>query len=191
MPDVTVVRGREAVAALAELNDQAGLRTFRDAAYRAELVSWMRLTRRDPRWGLDGLNAEAMAMSRLEALGAGLVLRPGVFEAFDRLGIARPLVAEAAVVRSALAVLLFHRRTDEDPVSTGRRFHRLWLEITAAGLAAAPMAVLADDPPARARIVAEYGIGSDQRLVTAFRIGHAPTSPRSPKPRLPVGQLLV
>jgi hypothetical protein len=191
MSDVTVVRDRDGIGGLAALNDEAGLRTFRDAAFRAELLSWMRLSRRDPRWNLDGLNAEAMEMSSLEAACAGMVLRRGVFETFDRLGVARKLVGEAAVVRSALAVLLFHRPADEDPVSTGRRFHRLWLEITAAGLAADPMAVLADDRAASARIKTEYRIGPESRLITAFRVGRAPPRRLSPKPRLSAAQLVA
>ncbi len=191
MPDVAVVRDRDGVAGLAELNDQAGLRSFRNAAFRAELLSWMRLSRRDPRWHLDGLNAEAMEMSSFEAACAGLVLRRGMFEAFDRLGVARTLVADAAVVRSALAVLLFHRPADEDPISTGRRFHRLWLEITAAGLTAAPMIVLADDGAASAQIKAAHRIGSERRLITAFRVGRAPPRRLSPKPRLPAAQLVL
>ena len=82
----------------------------------------MRFSRRHPRWALDGLNSEAMAMSALEAAGAAAVLKPGVFEALDRIGLAAPLTTEAQVVRSAVAVVLFHRLEGEAPLHTGRRF---------------------------------------------------------------------
>ena len=184
---------RTGVAALAALNDSAGLAAYRRADFRAELLSWMRLSRRHPNWDSDGLNADAMAMSPLVAAGAGLVLRPGVFEALDRVGLAGKLTAEAPVVRSAAAVAVFHRPAEETPLATGRRFHRVWLQMEALGLSAAPMAVLADDAAAAASIRREYAIAPDRQLITAFRIGVAP-EPRVParaKARLPVGTLLA
>ncbi|HXQ46229.1 MAG TPA: hypothetical protein VN806_06405 [Caulobacteraceae bacterium] len=189
--DITLVAAPDGLARLAELNDEASLRTYRDRAYRAELLSWMRLSRRHPRWAVDGLNAEAMEMSGVEAVGAGVVLRPGVFEALDRLGAARMLVAEAAVVRSAAAVVLFHRPDGEDPLLTGRRFHRLWLDFASLGFSAAPMAVLADDLATRAIIAREFSTPPNHRLITAFRVGSAPDRKLGPKPRLPSSALIV
>jgi hypothetical protein len=189
--DLTPVQAPEGVASLAALYDAASLRWFRNGPYRAELVSWMRLSRRHPSWSLDGLNAEAMEMSGFEAAAAGLVLRPGVFESLDKVGLAGSLVAEAAVVRSASAIALFHRPIGEDPFVTGRRFHRAWLGFTRAGLSASPMAVLADDVEARAQVQTDFGIGDDRRLITAFRLGVAPTRDLAPKPRLPLKTLIV
>ncbi|WP_426017092.1 hypothetical protein [Brevundimonas sp. DWR2-3-1b1] len=189
--DLIVLQTPQPVAELARLYDEASLRWFRNAAYRAELLSWMRLSRRHPSWSLDGLNAEAMEMSGIEAAGAGVVLRPGVFETLDRVGLSGALVAEAAVVRSASAIALFHRPANEAPFDTGRRFHRAWLGFTQAGLSAAPMAVLADDVDARACVKADFDIGSDRRLITAFRLGIAPARDLAPKPRLGLDALIV
>jgi nitroreductase len=184
-PDVKVAEGPKALSRIAALNDEASFRTFQNGPFRAELLSWMRLSRRHPRWGLDGLNAEAMAMSPIEAAGAGVVLRPGVFEAIDALGAARFLVAERKVVRSAQAVVLFHRPEAEAPLATGRRFYRLWLEFERIGLSAAPMAVLADDETTRRDLSAAFDLPPGRRLITAFRIGQAPLRAYGPKPRLP------
>lgn len=189
--DVSLVRDADGIAWLAALNDEASLRTFRNKAYRAELLSWMRLSRRDPRWSRDGLNARAMEMSPLEAAAAGMVLRPGVFEALDRIGVAPGLVAEAKVVRSAKAVALFHRPQGEPPLATGRRFYRFWLQCAGAGLSAAPMAVLADDPQSREAIRQEFGLSEGRRLITAFRLGASPRVLKDPKPRLPLQTLIV
>jgi hypothetical protein len=189
--DLIVVQTPQPIAELARLYDEASLRWFRNTPYRAELMSWMRLSRRHPSWSLDGLNAEAMEMSGIEAAGAGVVLKPGVFETLDRVGLAGALVAEAAVVRSASAIALFHRPANEAPFDTGRRFHRAWLGFTQAGLTAAPMAVLADDAEARERLEADFGIGGDRRLVTAFRLGIAPARDLAPKPRLGLDALIV
>lgn len=189
--DVILLRKASDIAQIAALNDAASLRLYRHAPFRAELLSWMRLSRSDPRWSIDGLNAEAMEMSRLEAAGASFVLARGVFETLDRIGVAGPLIAEAPVVRSAEAIALFHRPEAETPLETGRRFYRFWLEIAALGLSAAPMAVLADDPLAASEIRLSFGLPLDRRLITAFRLGLAPRHPTGPKPRLPLDTLLV
>jgi nitroreductase len=76
-------------------------------------------------------------------------------------------------------------------LQTGRRFYRLWLEFEQLGLSAAPMAVLADDVEARSTLAAEFGIPPQRRLITAFRLGAAPSRKLGPKPRLPVAELLA
>lgn len=189
--DVSVVSTRHGIARLAQLNDTASLGFFRNPAYRAELFSWMRLSRRDPRWSVDGLNAEAMEMSGFVAAAAGVVLGPGVFEALDKIGAAGLFVAEADVVKSAQAIVLFHRPLTESPLLTGRRFYRLWLEFAHLGLSAAPMAVLADEDTTCSIIAREFEIPAGRRLITAFRLGVAPSRDLAPKPRLPAEALLV
>jgi nitroreductase len=189
--DIHLIRDAEAIAYLAKLNDEASLRNFRNGPFRAELLSWMRLSRRDPRWSVDGLNAEAMEMSRFEAAAAGFALRPGVFETLDRLGLAGDLVAEAKVVRSAAAIALFSRPQAERALDSGRRFYRFWLQVAALGLSAAPMAVLADDPEACQAIRREFALPDTSRLITAFRLGRPPGQASGPKPRLPLSMLLV
>ncbi|MDQ8028733.1 MAG: hypothetical protein REJ23_08390 [Brevundimonas sp.] len=189
-PDLTLLSGAEDIAFIAGRNDAASLKGFRDPAFRAELLAWMRLSRRNPLWSVDGLNAEAMWMSGIEALGAGVVLRPGVFELLDRIGMAGALTGEAAVVRSAAAVALFHRPVDEAPFDTGRRWHRVWLEMTRLGLSAAPMTVLADDPEAQAALAARFGRPAGARLVTVFRLG-APTGDLPAPARRSIDDLIV
>lgn len=190
-PDLVVVRAAGGIAHVAEVYDTASLKTFRNAAFRAELLSWMRLSRRNPRWAQDGLNAEAMEMSGVEAAGAGFVLRPGVFERLDAWRLAAAFVAEAKIVRSAAGIALFHRPADESPLDTGRRYYRLWLAITQSGLSAAPMAVLADDPEAASEMARSFSLPAGRRLITALRIGRAPDRALPPKPRLSVAELLV
>ena len=73
---------------------------LRDDAHRAELIEWLRLSRAHPRYQRDGLNAEAMQLSGVEAFGAGLVLGP-LFRPLDRVGLAAPLVRETGKTASA------------------------------------------------------------------------------------------
>jgi len=190
-PDLTVLRDRDDIGQIARLNDRASLRAFRHSGFRAELLAWMRLSPRHPRWSVDGLNARAMEMSGVEALGAGLVLRPGLFELLDRLGLAGALTGEAAVVNSSAAVALFYRPADEAAFDTGRRWHRVWLEMTRLGLSAAPMTVLADDEAAASALAARFGQPPGARLITAFRIGRVADEALPPSARRAVADLIA
>lgn len=190
-PDLTVLRDRADIDHVARLNDRASLGGFRHRGFRAELLAWMRLSPRHPRWAVDGLNAQAMQMSGLEAAAAGVVLRPGVFELLDRLGLAGAVTGEAAVVRSSAAVALFHRPADEAAFDTGRRWHRVWLEMTRQGLSAAPMTVLADDETAADALADRFGRPHGARLVTVFRLGVVSENALPPPARRAVANLIV
>ena len=190
-PDLTLLTRAEDINHIARLNDIASLKGFRNNAFRAELLSWMRLSPRHPRWSEDGLNARAMEMSSLEATGAGIALRPGVFEILDGLGLGPVLTGEAAVVNSAAAVALLHRPAGEAPFETGRAWHRAWLEMTRLGLTAAPMTVLADDTDTAADLSAHFDLPSDRRLITVFRLGRAPDGSLPPPVRRPLKDVII
>ena len=190
-PGAIVVTDQSELARIGRDYDQAGLSFFRDPAFRSELVSWMRFSRRDPRWPRDGLNAEAMAMSRPEAVGAKAVLGRALFPALDRLGLSAPLTSEASKVAGAAAMLIIHRPAEEDPFDTGRAFYRLWLRVTAAGLQGAVMASLADHPATAAALAGRFGVPPGRRISGAMRIGRPPNSVPYPRARLPLGELLV
>jgi hypothetical protein len=114
------------------------------------------------------------------------------FKMLDKLGIAGPLIAEGAKVKGAAGVIFFHRPQEENDYDTGRRFYRVWLEMTARGLAACPMSVLADVGTTATAIKTAYGIPADRKLVTAFRVGCAPDGARrASRARLPVDELVV
>ncbi|MGE0742730.1 MAG: hypothetical protein AB7O98_15430 [Hyphomonadaceae bacterium] len=190
-PDLHIVEEPNAIAALAGLFDDVSMEVLRAPAYRAELLSWMRLSARHAAYARDGLNAAHMALSPIEAVGAGVVLGPTAFPALDAIGLAKPLIAESAKVRSAAGVALFHRATEEPELETGRRLYRVWLEIEREGLALCPMSVLADVPQAASRLLSEARL-SGRKLVTVFRIGRrAPNWRQPPRARLPARELIV
>jgi nitroreductase len=170
-------------------HDDATWRFESRQEYHAELWSWLRLSRRDPRYRRDGLNADCLALSTAERLAARVLLHPLVFSALARLRVARHLISEAGQVKSAIALVLFIPRRTDSAFDVGRRFYRLWLEITAAGLHAAPMSASADDAATRARY--EANIPSDRRLANILRVGHAPVGRVAASYRLPVEELLV
>ncbi len=187
--DCVVVTDREEIGELARWYDRASFTFVRVDGFRAELRHWMRLSRRHPDWARDGLNAEAMNLSRVEAMGAGAVLGT-LFRPLAWLGLARPLLAEARSFDGAAGIALLHRPKDESPFESGRRFHRLWLEIESAGLGANVLAALADEPTNARQIREQYGIASDRRLVTAFRFGVRDGTGFAAA-RLPLNELLI
>jgi hypothetical protein len=133
-----------------------------------------------------------MHLSGFEAMGADFVLDKRGFDVFDKMGLARPLIGESARVRSAAALALFHRPRDEHEFDTGRRFYRLWLEITAAGLSLCPMSVLSDTPTTAGKLLARFGVDDSRKLVNVFRIGRLPERANQPRrARLPPHKLIV
>jgi hypothetical protein len=189
--DLHIFEAKDAIADLARLFDDVSMEVLRAPDYRAELLSWMRLSQRHPNYARDGLNAAHMALSPIEATGAGIVLGAAAFPLLDAVGAARALIAESGKVRSAAGVALLHRPADEPELETGRRFYRVWLEIERAGLALCAMSVLADVPHAAARLLREADL-SGRKLVTVFRIGRRPEKfVQPPRARLPASELIV
>lgn len=183
--DVCLVEGAPALAALARRHDRASHGFLARPDYGREFHRWCRYTRAHPDYGRDGLNGECLALSAPERAAASVLMRPGVFALLERIGLGRVLVSEAAPIRSAAAVLLFCPRRGLDPFEVGRRFHRLWLELTALGLHACPLSALADEESEGAALAREHGLDSGHVLVNALRVGpvrHArvPESPRLP-----------
>ena len=187
--DRVILTDPATIAETATLYDRASYGIMRGDAFRAELRHWMRLRRSHPGWARDGLNAQAMQLKGIEALGAGAVLGP-LFAPLAALGLAPALLAEAKSFAQAAAVVLFHRPTDEDPFESGRAFHRLWLEVDAGGLGGNVLAALADDPAAGARLCDAHGIGPERRLVSALRIGRRDGAPFA-RARLPPSEVLL
>jgi nitroreductase len=187
--DVRVIDDALDIRLASKAHDDATWRFESRREYHAELWSWLRLSRRDPRYRRDGLNADCLALSGAERLAGLVLLRPFVFSVLARLRVARFLVSEASQVKSAIALVLFIPRRSDSAFDVGRRFYRLWLEITAAGLHAVPMSASADDAVTRARY--EKDIPRDRRLANVLRVGHAPVGGVAESYRLPVGELLV
>jgi hypothetical protein len=181
----------DALNALARLHDDATWSYESRPDYHRELWSWLRLSRRHPSYHRDGLNADCLALSAPERWAASVLLHPTRFAWLSRLGIARFLVSESAPVRSASAALLFCPRRDAAAFDVGRRFYRLWLEVTALGFHLTPMSASADHAPTRALLESAHRVPSDRRIANVFRAGRIPDDEVAVSPRLPVDELLV
>lgn len=189
-PDLLLVRGDAAVGRIATLGDDASMHFLRDVRHRRELLKWMRLTRAHPKWDEDGLNAQAMALSPIEARAAGLVLGP-LFGMLDRAGLARVLLSEKAKTAGASAIALFFRPKGESALLSGRAFYRAWLAMERHGLAACPISVLADWEETNRLLSAKYQSATDLSLISIFRIGQRPPASNLKHYRRPLDQLII
>lgn len=188
--DCTVVCEPDGIGHLSQMLDTASFGFMERPAFRAELLSWMRLSRSHPDWARDGLNAEAMQLGLMERVGAGFVMGAG-FRPLQALRLAATLLAEADKTESAAAIVLFHRPRDEAPLDSGRAFYRVWLRMEAAGFGAAVLAALADDPQAARAASTLARVPEGHRLVSAFRIGRQPPHDPVARARRDLADIIV
>lgn len=188
--DITLATLQTDIDFLSQKNDISSLHFMRDKAFRNELVDWMRLSTSHQDYAKDGLNLEALQMGVLEGFGAKLVLGTDLFGALDKIGFAKALIGEESQTKSASAIALFHRPYEESPIDTGRAFYRFWLEMTALGFSAWPMAVVADNLECAAECAERFSIPKEHRLVNVLRVGKAGNK-RPKTARLGVESLIV
>jgi len=187
--DVALVTDLTGRARMGARNDWAALQIMRNQAFRHELLGWMRLHRRHPRYDYDGLNRAALRMSRLQALGARMMLGP-LWGLADRLGLTAAMTAEAQATQSAPVIACFHCASEESPVTSGRAYLRMCLEAAHLGLAGWPMAALSDHPVTRTEVCERFGIGAERRLVQVIRFGRPMAAP-PPRARRPMAEVYL
>jgi nitroreductase len=189
--DALIVRDPSSIRRVAAWHEAATWKFESNPEYHEELWSWLRLSRSDSRWNRDGLNADCLALSRPERIAARRLLAPLTFTQLSRLGVARRLVSEASQVRSAAALVVFAPLHQQSAFEAGRRFYRLWLELTALGYSAVPMSASADDAETNASITDLVGLPGDRRIANVFRVGRTGSSSAALSPRIPAHELLV
>ena len=186
--DTRMVLDAPSRAWLAARNDKASHDIMQDRRFRAELLSWMRLSGRHPRAGLDGMDRAAMRMTGWEARFAPFVLGP-FWRGLGLIGATKGVVAERDATLTAPVIALFMREKTENPVVSGQAYLRLCLEAASLGLAGWPMAALSDHPATNADIRARFGVPDDRRLVQVIRFGR-PTDATPPRARRPLSEVL-
>lgn len=186
--DTRLVLDRPSRAWLAECNDIASFKIMQDAGFRRELVSWMRLSPKHPRSGLDGMDLGAMRMGAWQAFAVPFVLVK-FWRVLAMFGQTKALTSEAEVTSTAPIIALFHRDKNESLITSGRAYLRLCLEAASLGFAGWPMAAVSDDPVSCQETCDHFGIPSDRRLVQVIRFG-VPTSDAAPRARRPLSEVL-
>ncbi len=184
-PDVHLITNRSRITEIAAQNDALSHRLLQNPAFRKELLSWTRLSKRHPDWSRDGLNARALGLPRWQAAFMGAFF--GLFAPLDRLGLAKGFTAEKDITETASAVAFLSVPQDLPALEAGRRYYRAALAMAACGFASWPMSVLVDDPGSEARLLAELNLPAS-RLIAALRLGPTPTEAPD-RSRLPVTEI--
>ena len=188
---LSVIDAPAEIAELARAHDRTSYRFLQIPELQAELYAWLRFTPAHPDWHRDGLTADCMAMSSLEARAAVMLFRPGMFRVLKLMGLGRLATAEASQTRSAAALLVLHQSPGRGWFEAGRSFYRIWLELTRLGLSACPMSALADDPDECASLRTRCGLVRTAAVINVLRVGKAPPAGAPKSPRLPPDELVV
>ena len=188
-PDAKLVTDQGFISWLATLNDEVSHEIMGGAAFRHELLAWMRLNASHPRYTADGLSREALRMSGLEAFAAPVALGP-LWRLLASFGLSKRLTSEAEATLTAPVIACFHRPANEDAVASGRAYLRMCLEAASLGLAGWPMAALSDHPRSNAQICERLGLPDGNRLIQMIRFG-IPTGQRPPRARRPLAELIL
>ena len=151
-----------------------------------ELRSWLRLSRRDPRYEQDGLSYECLALRRAEAAAVSLALRPRVYAAVRALGLHRAFTAATKSVLSgdgSVLVLAGEGDTPERLLAHGRSLLRVWLALARRGLYTHPLSQILDCPATDRDLAARLGTAPERRLLSVFRVGRSQPPARSARLR--------
>jgi hypothetical protein len=167
---------------LVELVEEADAHLYGSPEIVGELRDWLRLSPRDPRYELDGLSYECLALSRLEAAAVGILLRPVPYRVARGLGLHRRFGASTAALleREGSALVLTGEAGAEDVmVEHGRSLHRVWLALARHGLYTHPLSQILDCSATERRLAAQTGM----RPLAVFRAGRSEPPPRSHRMR--------
>jgi hypothetical protein len=175
--NVHLVTARDRIGEIAVLNDVLSREVFRDPAFRQELLTWCRLSSGHPRWKLDGLNAEAMRLGRLEAMLMPLALSRPVFGLLKAAGLDKALTAERAKTETAAAVVFLSASAAASPVLAGRSHYRMCLALADMGFSTWPMSVLVDQSAAQKAFCRDFNLPASDRLVSCLRVGRSTSTP--------------
>jgi hypothetical protein len=156
-----------------ELFSRADRHVYKTPPVVEELRAWLRLDPADPRYVEDGLNAECLDLSRLEARALSVALRPRVLPL-----VRRALTAASSRVLARDHSILVLEGPRDDVRESGRSLLRLWLALDRDGYRTHPLSQLIDSDETLATLADRLGVPSE-RLLAVFRAGRSPEPARS------------
>ena len=163
---------------------EGNIAQFNDPAFVAELVSWIRFSRREASVRQDGLAAAALGFPSVPRwLGRWIMTK-----------LVKP-EGEAArqekAIRSSSLLLLFVVLSHDKQhwVDVGRSFERVALTAASLGVAHAHVNMPCEIEPIRRRLAAHLGLEAGEQPLLLIRLGHAKKQ-LPPSPRRSVDQVI-
>jgi hypothetical protein len=163
---------------LVELAAAADRHLYDSPAVVEELRSWLRLSRRDPRYEQDGLSYDCLDLSRVEAAAVALLLRPTLLALARRLRLYRTFTAATTNLlerEGSALVLTGAGETPEAALAHGQTLLRVWLALARRGLYTHPLSQILDCPETARELAGRVGA----QPVSVFRAGRSAVPPRS------------
>jgi nitroreductase len=158
---------------------EGNIAQFSDPAFVAELVSWIRFSRREVSARHDGLAAAALGFPAVPRwLGRWMMTTLANPK--------REAARQEKAIRSSSLLLLFIARGNDKRhwVDVGRSFERLALTATSLGVAHAHVNMPCEVEPIRRRLAAQLDLDAGEQPLLLIRLGYArkrlPRSPRRP-----------
>jgi hypothetical protein len=154
-----------------------------DPAFREELLSWVRFTRREAAQQQDGLTYEVMGLPRMPRWLGSAILRRAVNPEHTASGAEK-------LMRHSAAVMLFlaERHGREHWVRLGMAFERVALTATAHGLKHSHLNMACEVPQIRAEMAQWLECGEETPLLL-IRLGYGRAAAQSP--RRPLKEVLM
>lgn len=167
---------------LVDLNVAAERHLYDSPAVVAELRSWLRLSRRDPRYEQDGLSYECLGLGRAEAAAVAQLLRPTMFRLVRMLRLQRLFTGATTTLLEADGSALVLRGAAETPehvITHGRSLLRAWLALAQRGFHTHPLSQILDCAATERELAVRVGTADEGRLLCVFRAGRSEPPPRS------------
>ena len=171
-----------AASELVDLYVSADRHLYDSPAVVAELRSWLRLSRRDPRYAKDGLSFECLALGAAEARALGLLLRPGVYPVVRLLRLHRAFTAATKSLlekEGSVLVLSGPVRSPADRLAHGRSLLRAWLALARGGLYTHPLSQILDCPATERELEGACRSRPREACSSVFRVGRSDPPSRS------------
>lgn len=152
----------------------------------AELRTWLRLSRRHPRYEQDGLSYDCLALGRLEATAADVLLHPAIYPLVRRLRLHRSFSGSTTSLldrEGSALVLAGVANLPEQLLEHGRSLHRAWLALAQRGLYTHPLSQILDCPETERELAVRVGAAAGARLLSVFRVGRSERPARSHRMR--------
>ncbi|MBK1736123.1 hypothetical protein CKO15_12750 [Halorhodospira abdelmalekii] len=164
---------------------EGNIAQFNDPAFVAELVSWIRFSRREAAEQEDGLTAQALGFPAIPRwLGRRIMAT-----------LIKP-ESEAArqekAIRSASVLLLFtaRRHVKRHRIDLGRSFERVALVATSLDIAHAHVNMPCEVVPIRSQLAAHLALDKAESPLLLIRLGYA-RKRLPPSPRRPIDQVIM
>jgi molybdopterin/thiamine biosynthesis adenylyltransferase/nitroreductase len=185
---------RSGIARLAELTTEAATAQLEQEPFLDELLRWIRTTRHEWDWDLDGFTPETLRLNPVIArVIRALKASPSLRAFARRAGLARAMAAAAGktIEETGAVVLLSHAdRSPQGCIGAGRGMLASWLVLTEENLSVQPVNFAIGLEDARARVLEHFGANPEDATTAILRVGYA-TEPPPPSPRLPLDRVCV